>query len=68
MSANQKITVNVPADLLERARRSTGLGITETVREGLQALAAADAYRQLRQLRGKVTLSINTEQLREDRG
>ena len=31
MDAARKITVEVPADLLERAQRSSGLGVTQTV-------------------------------------
>lgn len=68
MGATKKITVRVPADLLEKARRFTGRGTTETVRNGLEASAAADVYRQLRALRGKVDVSIDLEAFREDRG
>ena len=67
MDATQRITVHVPADLLERARRSTGQGITATVREGLQLVAAAEAYRQMRALRGRVQVPVDLEKLREDR-
>lgn len=35
MSTSQKITVEVPLDLLDRAQRVTGEGITATVRRGL---------------------------------
>ncbi len=62
-----KITVHVPEELLEKARKSTGEGITATVRRGLQLVAASEAYRQLRELRGKVAVSIDLEELREDR-
>lgn len=67
MDSTQRITVHVPADLLERARRSTGQGITATVREGLQLVAAAEAYRQIRALRGRVPVPVDIERLREDR-
>lgn len=67
MSATQKITVELPAELLRRARRSTGAGVTATVRRGLELVAARSAYEELRRLRGKVRLSIDVEQLREDR-
>ena len=66
MAMTQKITVHVPSDLLSKARKSTGRGITETVRQGLRLVAAADAYRSLRALRGKVPISIDLEKLRED--
>jgi hypothetical protein len=67
MSATQKLTVEVPADLLRRARRSTGEGITATVRKGLELVAARRAYEELRRLRGTVQLSIDVEALRQDR-
>lgn len=67
MGATTKITVHVPADLLERARTTTGRGITATVCEGLQLVAAAEAYRKLRALRGKVAVAVDLGRLREDR-
>ena len=67
MDTTQRITVHVPADLLRRARRSTGRGITATVREGLQLVAAAEAYQQIRTLRGRVKMPVDLERLREDR-
>ena len=67
MSATRKITLNVPADLLERAQGATGKGVTETVRQGLEQLALAKVYDELRALRGKVDLGINLDELREDR-
>ena len=68
MDAEKKITVHVPGELLEKARRETGAGITETVRQGLRLVAAGDAYRKLRKLRGKVKIPIDLRELREDRG
>ena len=62
-----KITVHVPRELLEKAQASTGKGITATVRQGLRLLAAQEAYRGLRELRGKVKFSLTVDQLREDR-
>jgi hypothetical protein len=67
MSATRKVTIEVPAELLRRARRSTGEGITATVRRGLELLAARSAYEELRRLRGAVRLSIDVETLRQDR-
>lgn len=64
---SRKITGHVPEDLLERARRSTGKGVTDTVRQGLSLVAAGDTYRQLAQLRGTVRFSKTARQLRDDR-
>ena len=67
MSETQKVTVHLPRDLLQRACAETGKGLTATVRDGLQLLAARQAYRQLRALRGKVDISTNLDELRADR-
>jgi hypothetical protein len=67
MASPQKVTVEVPAELLKRARRSTGQGVTATVRRGLELVAARGAYESLRRLRGKVRLSIDLDTLRHDR-
>lgn len=67
MKAAKKITVNLPEELLAKARRSTGRGITETIRMGLELVAASQAYEQLRDLRGKVSFSVDLKKIREDR-
>jgi hypothetical protein len=61
-----RVTVELPADLLKRARASTGEGITGTIRRGLELVAAARAQERLRALRGKVKFSIDLDELRED--
>ena len=66
MSAVRKVTVELPADLLRRAQKSTGDGITSTIRRGLELVAAGEAYRGLRGLKGKVSLSIDLDTLRDD--
>jgi hypothetical protein len=63
----RKITVKVPAGLLERAQEASGQGITETVRAGLQLVAASRVYARLRQFRGKVRFSRNFSELKSDR-
>ena len=63
---NQKITAHLPKDLIRRARRATGKGITETLREGLELLSAREAGRRLRALRGKVKFSVDLMALRRD--
>jgi hypothetical protein len=67
MDSARKITVEIPPDLLEKAQRATGAGITQTVRTGLQLVAASEAYTRLRQMRGKVRLSRKLAELKADR-
>jgi hypothetical protein len=67
MENARKITVEVPRELLERAQRASGTGITQTVRIGLQLVAAWHAYARLRKLRGKVHLSRPAAELKADR-
>lgn len=67
MGTARKITVEVPAKLLEKAQKSTGSGITQTVRTGLQLVAASQAYARLRQLRGKTRFSRSLSELKADR-
>ena len=57
----------IPADLLERAQKSSGTGITQTVRAGLQLLAAAQAYEDLRKMRGTYRFSRSLAEIKEDR-
>ncbi|HTC37133.1 MAG TPA: hypothetical protein VK724_27380 [Bryobacteraceae bacterium] len=67
MGPARKITIEVPADLLEKAQQATGAGITQTIRTGLQLAAASQAYARLRELRGKVRFSLTYEELKDDR-
>ena len=61
-----KITMELPVELLENARKVSGKGITATVCQGLQLVASAAAYKGLRDLRGKVKFSLDLEKLRID--
>jgi hypothetical protein len=67
MAAVQKITVEVPAALLDQACAYTGEGVTATVREGLRLLASRSAQRELMKRRGKVRFSRTWEELKDDR-
>lgn len=57
----------LPEKLLARALATTGEGITPTIRQGLELVAAGRAYGRLQGLKGKVHFSVNIKQLREDR-
>ena len=64
---NRKVTVHLPDDLLERAQRATGQGITETVRQGLRLVAAGETFRRVAKLRGTVRFSVELQRSRDDR-
>ena len=67
MEIARKITVEVSPDLLQKAQQASGSGVTQTVRMGLQLVAASQAYARLRQLRGKVQFTRTWEELKDDR-
>jgi Arc/MetJ-type ribon-helix-helix transcriptional regulator len=67
MKNAQKVTVEVPRDLLARAQKMTGRGPTDTIRQGLQLVAASRAYERFRKRRGQIRLAIDLARLREDR-
>jgi hypothetical protein len=67
METVRKITVEVPEELLEKAQEASGEGITQTVRTGLQLVAASRTYARLRQLRGKVRFTRTSAELKADR-
>lgn len=67
MLQERKITVHVPADLLDRAQRFTGEGVTETVRRGLRLVAAGETFRRVAKLRGTVKFPLEYATLRDDR-
>jgi hypothetical protein len=67
MSTARKITVEVPAELLKRAQEASGSGVTQTVRTGLELIAASRTYSRLLQMRGKVRFSRTLADLKADR-
>ena len=67
METTQKITVEIPRELLDNAQKASGTGITQTVRIGLQLVAASRAYARLRQFRGKVRFARSLTELKADR-
>ena len=67
METARKITVEVPEELLAEAQKASGEGITQTVRTGLQLVAASRTYARLRQLRGKVRFARSWTELKDDR-
>lgn len=67
MAKARKITVEVPRELLEKAQRASGTGVTQTIRAGLQLVAASETYARLLKFRGKVRFSRSAEDLKDDR-
>lgn len=67
LEQTQKITAHIPVNLLHEAQAVTGKGITETLKIALSQLARANAYEDLRKMRGKVKFSIDLEELRKDK-
>lgn len=66
MEGTRKITVEVAESLLGMAQSETGMGVSETVREGLKRLASARAQKKLLALRGKVKFSMTWQEMKED--
>jgi hypothetical protein len=67
MEDRRKIAVVVSSDLLDKAQNVAHAGVTETVRKGLELLAANEVYDRLLKMRGKAKFSVNLSELREDR-
>lgn len=67
METARKITIEISPELLAKAQEATGMGITKTIRMGLQLVAASQTYSRLRQLRGKVRFSLTSDELKADR-
>lgn len=67
MAKARKITVELPPDLLAKAQQASGAGVTQTIRAGLQLLAASRTYARLLKLRGKVQFSRSLAELKDDR-
>jgi len=53
----RKVTVMLPKDLLDRAVKASGEGITPTIRKGLENIARTEAYERILRMRGKVKFS-----------
>ena len=60
----RKVTVLIPAALLQKARRVSRSGITPTIRKSLQLYAVQDVYDRLLKMRGKGGFSLTWQELR----
>lgn len=62
--AAKKVTVNLPIEVLARARKITGKGITETIVEALSELERSRNRQGLRALRGSIRFALNLKETR----
>ncbi len=70
MNESRKITVILPDELIVRATRASGEGLTPTIRRGLELVAAKDTYTAIEGIAGKYKkkqLGISLGELREDK-
>jgi len=58
----QKVTAHIPVNILHKAQSVTGKGITETLKIALTQLARANAYEDLRKMRGKIKFSVDLDE------
>jgi hypothetical protein len=61
----RKITVNMPASLIDPMLQATGKGPTELLTELVQKEKNRLAWQGFKELRGKVTFDLTYEQLKE---
>jgi hypothetical protein len=64
MNKTRRVTANIPEDLLKAAQEVTGAGITETIVEGLERVRRERFFRKLQELKGKIHLNIDIDELR----
>lgn len=60
----RKVTINIPAELLDSAQQLTGKGITGAIEEGLKELQRKYLRNELLKLRGKVDFKLDLNQTR----
>ncbi len=66
MKSERKITVLLPEELIKKAMQASGEGMTQTLRRGLELVAAKSVYKDLLKLKGKLDLKLDLKKLRED--
>lgn len=55
----KRITANIPQELLEKAQKISGEGITETLVKGLELVCRTEAAALAKKLKGKVHLDLD---------
>ena len=61
MNGTRRVTANLPVDLLERARRVTHEGITETLIRGLELVRRSAAADKAARLKGYLRLDVDLD-------
>lgn len=64
----RRVTANLPAGLLEEARRVSGAGVTETLKQGLSLITRGAALTKASRLRGRLKLDVDLQVSRERLG
>lgn len=65
MDRTRRVTANLPIETLDRARRVTGKGITDTLIAGLELVNRSDAARKAARLKGRLHLDVDLDLSRE---
>lgn len=63
----RKVTMNLPAKLVDDLLRESNVGLTEMVRTLLEKENQHRVWKKLGALRGKVKFDLTYEQMKEDR-
>ena len=66
MSTVKKITAMIPEELMKKAQKVSGEGITKTIKMALEFLAKRETYDQLASLKGSYKSKLNLSKLRDD--
>ena len=66
MKTQRKVTVLLPTELIKLALTASGVGLTPTLRKGLELVATKDTYKRLLDSKGKFELDIDLKDLRRD--
>lgn len=64
----RRVTANLPRKLLKEAMKNTGVGMTETLVQGLLMVKRSRAFEKAMRLKGKIKLNIDLDASRERTG
>ena len=64
MGELRKITLNLPAELIDGVMADSEKGLTETIREALETMRSAAAWKRLKKLRGTADFGMSWQDAR----